>query len=436
MCKGKNICTLIIKNFSDNSFPPRKKYFLKGWMIVKMTNGKLEELVEKNKFDLSVTTAKDGVEELRIIVSEEKLSLEFLKKTFFERISRFRMTAGHSSLELAKEISSLTGIKLLNPGLFHYSNQMGCVDLQRSVRGKRVFVIGSICRSICDDPTQEKIYYSGDDNYAQLRRIIQAITFCWGRRIILSVPYFDFAKQDVQKGRQPLPFADFAKEIESYRLLRGLISMFPHCEQTKNAFRDIPVDYIPIQPFAFKIIQIIAKISDIPEDKICIGAFDAGSVKRLASLSEISGIDLFINYKKKASEQDIQSMGTEGDPAGFAVFPIDDFVHSAGTLRKGRDKAAAEGATGFFVFCGHIDTVYNTKFGIHADDLILDDLCNGKINRFIFSDSTPLARALRKKAVARGLQGKIMILKAAEILAHDFMRCALEIPASEFLRIT
>lgn len=398
----------------------------------------LEELVAKNDFDLYITKAVDSVEEIKIKMKDDHLSLEFLKGKASERLSRFKITASYSGLHLAKEISKLTGIKLLDPQMFNFANQQGSNNFRESARGKRMFVIGSVCRSLCEDSTQMKEYYSGDDNYKRLRNIIQTISIGWGRYIIVVTPYLDFAKQDRQTGRQPLPFPEFAKDMESYRKVEGLITMFPHCEQTKNAFRDISVDYIPIQPYAYRIIKLIQQKYKLPEDRLRIGAFDSGSVKRLDSLSERTGIDLFINYKRKLTPQNIDSIATVGNAFGFAVISIDDFIHSGGTLETGTN--VSEGATKRFAFVGHIDSVIKTikdkQTGksieqVHADDLILDRL---PLEKFIFSDSTPLAIELRKKAVQKGKQDKIMILKASEILAHDIMRCVLEIPATELIK--
>lgn len=399
----------------------------------------LEEVVKQSDFELYIERAKDGVEEFRIKISEPRLTLDYLRSHYIERISRFRITSGYSGYELAKEISDLTGIKWLDPGIFNYANQQSYPDLQESVRGKRVIVVENICRSKCEDPTQEKKYYSGNDNYAILRHIIQTITLSWGRYIIGVTPYIDFSKQDRQTGRQPLPFAQFAEDIERYRTVYGWISMFPHCIQTKNAFHFTPVDYLPIQPFALRIMEYIIKRYKIPREKICIGAFDAGSVQRLASLSIKSLVELFINYKKKVNAQDIQSLATEGEALGFTVFSVDDFVHSGGTLKTGYKTARNVGGNLLFTFCGHIDSVYKVFTNndgkivrkVHADSLILDKL---PLKKFIFSDSTPLARDFRVKAVRKGLQDKIMVLKASDILAHVIMRCVLQIPATEFIK--
>ena len=131
------------------------------------------------------------------------------------------------SKELSKKIAKYFGAELGNVNFSHYSDGEFQPSFEESVRGARLFIIGS---------TQPK-----SENLMELLLMIDAAKRSSARHITAVIPYFGWARQDRKdKPRVPIGAKLIANLIEAAGATR-LITMDLHADQIQGFFEK-PVD--------------------------------------------------------------------------------------------------------------------------------------------------------------------------------------------------
>jgi len=126
----------------------------------------------------------------------------------------FTCTQSH---ELSKKIAEHYGAKLGNVNFSHYSDGEFQPSFEESVRGARLFIIGST------QPNSE--------NLMELLLMIDAAKRSSARHITAVIPYFGWARQDRKdKPRVPIGAKLIANLIEAAGATR-LITMDLHADQ-------------------------------------------------------------------------------------------------------------------------------------------------------------------------------------------------------------
>ena len=133
------------------------------------------------------------------------------------------------SVELSKKIAKHFGAKLGNVNFSHYSDGEFQPSFEESVRGARLFIIGST------QPNSE--------NLMELLLMIDAAKRSSARHITAVIPYFGWARQDRKdKPRVPIGAKLIANLIEAAGATR-LITMDLHADQIQGFFEK-PVDHL------------------------------------------------------------------------------------------------------------------------------------------------------------------------------------------------
>ena len=126
------------------------------------------------------------------------------------------------SLELSEKIAKHYGAKLGNVNFSHYSDGEFQPSFEESVRGARLFIIGST------QPNSE--------NLMELLLMIDAAKRSSARHITAVIPYFGWARQDRKdKPRVPIGAKLIANLIEAAGATR-LITMDLHADQIQGFF--------------------------------------------------------------------------------------------------------------------------------------------------------------------------------------------------------
>ena len=237
-----------------------------------------------------------------------------------------------NSRVLAEKITKSFGTKLGNIIISKYSDGEFQPSYEESIRGTRIFIIGST------NPSSE--------NLMELLLMVDAAKRASARHITAVIPYFGWARQDRKdKPRVPIAAKMIAGMIESAGATR-VMTMDLHADQIQGFFQ-IPVDHL----YASTI--FMPYIENLKLDNLCIASPDMGGSKRAYAYAKALNSDVVVCYKQRKKANVISHMELIGDVIGKNVVLIDDMVDTAGTLAKAGDLIIERGAKSVRAVCTH-----------------------------------------------------------------------------------
>ena len=236
------------------------------------------------------------------------------------------------SEDLAIKIAEKFGISMGNVTFSHYSDGEFQPSFEESVRGSRVFIIGST--------------HPSSDNLMEMLLMLDAAKRASARHITAVLPYFGWARQDRKdKPRVPIGAKMIAKLLETAGATR-IITMDLHADQIQGFFEK-PVDHL----FASTI--FVPYLQNLNLDNLTIASPDMGGSKRAYAYSKFLKSDVVICYKQRQKANVISHMELIGDVQGKNVVLVDDMVDTAGTLTKAAELMLERGAKSVRAVCTH-----------------------------------------------------------------------------------
>ena len=262
------------------------------------------------------------------------------------------------SFDLSKKIAKQFGIELGNVNFSHYSDGEFQPSFEESVRGARLFIIGST------QPSSE--------NLMELLLMVDAAKRSSARHITAVVPYFGWARQDRKdKPRVPIGAKLIANLIEAAGATR-IITMDLHADQIQGFFEK-PVDHL----YASTI--FIPYIQSLKLRKLTIASPDMGGSKRAYAYSRFLKSNVVICYKQRKKANVVSHMELIGKVDGKNVIIVDDMVDTAGTLCKAADLMVERGAESVRAICTHALLSGNA----------FENIEKSKLKELIVTDSIP-----------------------------------------------
>jgi ribose-phosphate pyrophosphokinase len=212
---------------------------------------------------------------------------------------------------LSKLIANSFGHPLGNVLFSRYSDGEFQPSFEESVRGARVFLIGST--------------HPSSENLMEMLLMLDAAKRASARHITAVLPYFGWARQDRKdKPRVPIGAKLIAKLIEAAGATR-IITMDLHADQIQGFFEK-PVDHL----FASTI--FLPYVKSLKLNNLTIASPDMGGSKRAYAYSKFLKSDVVICYKQRKKANIISHMELIGNVEGKNVVLVDDMVDTAGTL--------------------------------------------------------------------------------------------------------
>ncbi len=291
-----------------------------------------------------------------------------------------KIFACSQSKDLAERIAESFGTKLGNVIRSTYSDGEFQPSFEESVRGRRVFLIGST--------------HPSSDNLMELLMMLDAAKRASARHITAVLPYYGWARQDRKdKPRVPITAKLVASLLETAGATR-IITMDLHADQIQ-AFFEKPVDHL----FASTI--FLPHVKALKLNNLTIASPDMGGSKRAYAYAKALESNVVICYKQREKANVISHMELIGDVKGQNVILVDDMVDTAGTLTKAADMMIERGAISVRAICTHAILSGNA----------FERIENSKLEELIVTDSIPHERK----------SDKIKVVSSAKLFA-DVMK--------------
>lgn len=292
-----------------------------------------------------------------------------------------KIFACSASTELAEKIAKAFGSELGKVHFSRFSDGEFQPSFEESVRGARVFIIGST--------------HPSSENLMEMLLMLDAAKRASARHITAVMPYFGWARQDRKdKPRVPIAAKLVANLLETAGATR-IITMDLHADQIQGLF-ERPVNHL------FASTVFLPYLRSLNLENLSIASPDMGGSKRAYAYSKFLSSDVVICYKQRKKANVIEYMELIGEVEGKNVVLVDDMVDTAGTLTKAADLMMERGALSVRAIITH---------PILSGDAY-DRIEKSQLTELIVTDSIPLKQQ----------SDKIKVLSCADLFADVMHR--------------
>ncbi len=280
------------------------------------------------------------------------------------------LIGGSSHPALAKKISELLELPLTDTLLTRFSDGEIRVQINESVREKRVFIVQSLCNP-------------ANDNIMELLLLIDAAKRASAKEVNAVIPYYAYARQDRKdQPRVPISAKVVANLLQSVGADRVVVVDL-HAEQIQGFF-DIPVEHITALPLFAEYLKNLGL-----EDLVIVSP-DAGGAKRANKLAKKLGAELAIIYKMRPRPNAVEVFDVIGNVEGKNCVIVDDIVDTAGTLVAAADMLLQKGAKSVRACITH---------GVLSGPAV-ERINNSKLTELVITDTIPTDdKPIRNKKV-------------------------------------
>lgn len=295
-----------------------------------------------------------------------------------------KIITGNANVDFAEKVAGELGRNIADSQVTHFSDGEINLNISETVRGQDVFIIQPTCSPV-------------NDNLMEVLILIDAVKRASAGRINAVIPYYGYARQDRKtKAREPIT----AKLVANLLTTAGadrVITMDLHAGQIQGYF-DIPVDHLTAIP-------ILAEYFKGKVDKnTVVVSPDLGGVTRARSFANILNLPIAIIEKRRPKANEVEVMNVIGDIEGMNAILVDDIIDTAGTIVNAAAVLKEQGAKKVYGCATH---------GVLSGPAI-DRICNSELEKFIITDTIPLARNCEKN--------KIEVVSVSHIFAEAIRR--------------
>ncbi|MDF2699649.1 MAG: ribose-phosphate pyrophosphokinae [Haloplasmataceae bacterium] len=239
-----------------------------------------------------------------------------------------------SNIQLAKEISSYTGIPLSQCEVKRFADGEVSIDIFETVRGHDVFVVQST-----NSPVNE--------NLMEVLIMIDALKRASAKTINVIMPYYGYSRQDRKaKARQPISAKLVADLLQAAGASR-VLTMDLHAVQIQGFF-NIPIDNFLAMP----IIAQYFKNKNFQQEIVVVSP-DHGGTTRARKLAEYLNAPIAIIDKRRPRPNISEVMNIIGEVDNKIAIIIDDMIDTAGSIVNAANAIKERGALEVYSACTH-----------------------------------------------------------------------------------
>ncbi|WP_026494780.1 ribose-phosphate pyrophosphokinase [Butyrivibrio sp. WCD3002] len=255
-------------------------------------------------------------------------------------------------------------VKYQNP---RFGSGESKVTLTESIRGKDVFILADVMNhSLTYKMHGYTNYYSPDDHYQDLKRVIAAINGK-ARRINIIMPFLYEGRQHHKNNRESLDAAVMFKELHEMGIT-NFLTFDAHDPRISNAAPISGFDNFMASPQFFK--SLITNIEDfvVDKDNLTVISPDEGALDRAVYFANVLGVNTGMFYKRRDYSKVVNGSNPIvaheylGDNIeGKDVIIIDDMISSGSSMIDTSKQLKKRGAkrvyicTTFGLFTNGID---------------------------------------------------------------------------------
>lgn len=301
------------------------------------------------------------------------------------------------NVELVEEICGYLDMEPGKIDIKHFADGETLVELGESVRGKKVFLVGSTYK-----PVNERLM--------ELLVAVDAIKRSSASDIICIIPYYGYARQDRKaQPRQPIT-ARLVADLLTAAGANRVVVVDLHASQIQGFF-SFPVDDLTSVPMMGQYF----KNSNIDLSNTVVVSPDHGGTKRARDLANILETPIAIVDKRRPRPNVCEATAIIGDVKDKNCIVVDDICDTAGSLCASCQILKDNGAKDIYVSIVH---------GVLSDGAV-EKIENSVIKEMVITNTIPLTEENRNKTT------KIKVISVARMLSKLIAAIATHSPVSE-----
>jgi ribose-phosphate pyrophosphokinase len=270
---------------------------------------------------------------------------------------RMMLFSGTIHPALSHEIADCLGIPVSEAQMRRFASGEIYFRAEESVRGADVFVVQTHYEPVNEAIMEQLI-------------MIDAMKRASAKRISAVIPYYGYSRQD-KKGlaREPIS-AKLVADLLATAGADRVVSVDLHSGQIQGFF-DSPFDHLTALPL---LSHYLKDELGLRGDDLVVVAPDAGRIKTAEKLREYLHADLAFLYKRRSRKEanKIEEMAVVGEVAGRPCVLVDDMIDTGGTVAKGAQALAAQGAGPIFVGATH--GIFSGKARQHLEEAPIQEV--------------------------------------------------------------
>ena len=251
---------------------------------------------------------------------------------------KMMLFSGTTHPALAAEIAGHLGIQLSPCKISRFASGEIYFRSEESVRGADVFVIQTHAEPVNESIMEQLV-------------MLDAMKRASAKRTTAVIPYYGYSRQD-KKGlaREPIS-AKLVADLVTVAGAQRVVSVDLHSGQTQGYF-DFPFDHLTALPI---LSDFLSGELELHDDNVVVVAPDAGRIRTAERLREHLHADLAFLYKRRSRREahKIEEMAVVGEVDGRPCILVDDMIDTSGTVAKGAEALAQQGAGPIYAAATH-----------------------------------------------------------------------------------
>ncbi len=299
------------------------------------------------------------------------------------------VVSGSCHPQLAEEICDYLRIRPTPIRIKKFANENIFVQLKQSVRGKDVFLVQPLGRSV-------------NDMVMELLITIDALHRDSAGRITAVIPYYAYGRTD-KKDQPRVPItARLLADLITVAGADRFLTIDLHAGQIQGFFT-IPTDELTAR---YLFIDYVKQRS-LNRNAVVV-APDVGAVRRARNFAHALNLPLAIIEKRRSLDGSKTKLhNLIGEVQGMTCMLIDDEIDTAGTLTQAAEYIKREGATDIYAFATH--AVFSPPAAQRLGD--------GPIDHLVVTNSLPISAEKQAR-----IGPKLEVLSVGPLLGETIHR--------------